>query len=134
MSFPIATGPRQRSHSQVRVLQDSRSYFTLSDLGLPQPGRPGPRIYIPQEDNDPGITLGTGFPFCHLLLLAGLRWRYSAREADQENTVSIVKKACLLVRYLTNDVIYCLVLYALRNNRLFTKNMSPWQRIYRAVA
>jgi hypothetical protein len=32
--FAIAAGPRQRSHSRVRVPWDSRPYFTVSDLRL----------------------------------------------------------------------------------------------------
>jgi hypothetical protein len=52
--FTIATGPRQRSHSQVRVPRDSLPHFTVSDLRLPQPGGPGPGIYNPQ-------TLGSLF-------------------------------------------------------------------------
>jgi hypothetical protein len=32
-------------------------------LRLPQPGGPGLRIYIPQEQGGPGIPPGTGFPF-----------------------------------------------------------------------
>jgi hypothetical protein len=43
LSFTIAAGPRQRSHSRVRVPWDSQPYF----------------------------------PFCLLLRLAGLRWKYS---------------------------------------------------------
>jgi hypothetical protein len=39
--------------------------------------RPGPRIYIPQEQVGPVIPPGTGFLFRRLLRLAGLRWRYS---------------------------------------------------------
>jgi hypothetical protein len=35
LSFAIATGPRQRSHSRVRVPCDSRPYFTVSDSRLP---------------------------------------------------------------------------------------------------
>jgi hypothetical protein len=31
-SFTITAGPRQRSHSQVRVLWDLQSYFTLSQI------------------------------------------------------------------------------------------------------
>jgi hypothetical protein len=77
LSFAIAAGPRQRSHSQVRVPQDSCPYFTVSDLRLPQPGAPGLRIYIPQEQGGPVIPPGTEFPFRRLLRLAGLRWRYS---------------------------------------------------------
>jgi hypothetical protein len=57
-------------------------------FGLPQPGGPGPRIYIRQEQRGPVIPPGTGFPFRHLLRLAGLRWRYwnpSPRGGDQPN-------------------------------------------------
>jgi hypothetical protein len=49
LSFKIAAGPRQRSHSRVRVQWDSRPYFTFPDSGL---------------------------PFRRLLQLTGLRWRY----------------------------------------------------------
>jgi hypothetical protein len=49
LSFTIAVGPRQRSHSQVRVPLNSWQYFTVSDSWLPEPGGLGPRIYIPQE-------------------------------------------------------------------------------------
>jgi hypothetical protein len=78
LSFTIAAGPRQRSNSRVRVTRDSRSsYFTVSDSRLPQPGGPGPRFYIPQEQNDSVIPTGTGFHFRRLLRLAGLRWEYS---------------------------------------------------------
>jgi hypothetical protein len=35
LSFIIAAVPRQRSHSQVRIPQDSWSNFTLSDSRLP---------------------------------------------------------------------------------------------------
>jgi hypothetical protein len=42
LSFTTAAGPRQRSHSRFR-------YFTVSDSRLPQPGGPGPRIDILQE-------------------------------------------------------------------------------------
>jgi hypothetical protein len=52
-------------------------HFTVSYSRLPQPGGPGPRIYIPQEQGGPVMPPGTGFPFRRLLRLAGLRWRYS---------------------------------------------------------
>jgi hypothetical protein len=35
LSFTIAAGPRQRSHSRVRIPWDSRPYFTFSDSRLP---------------------------------------------------------------------------------------------------
>jgi hypothetical protein len=38
LSFTIVAGPRQRSHSQVRVLRDSLPYFTVSDSRVTQPG------------------------------------------------------------------------------------------------
>jgi hypothetical protein len=60
LSFTIAAGLCQRSHSQVRVPRDSRQYFTVSGSSFPQPGGPGPRIYIPQEQGSPVITPATG--------------------------------------------------------------------------
>jgi hypothetical protein len=77
LSFTIAAGPRKRSHSHVRVPRDSLVHFTVSDSRLPQPGGPGPRIYIPQEQGGPVIPPGNAFPFRLLLRLAGLQWRYS---------------------------------------------------------
>jgi hypothetical protein len=77
VSFTIAVGPRQRSHSRVRVSWDSWPYFTVSDFILPQPGGSSPRIYIPEEQGDPVISPGTMFSFRRLLRFAGLRWRYS---------------------------------------------------------
>jgi hypothetical protein len=49
----------------------THGHILLSHLRLPQPGRPGPRIYIPQEQVGPVIAPGTGFPLCRLLRLAG---------------------------------------------------------------
>jgi hypothetical protein len=54
-----------------------QDHILLSHLRHPQPGGPGSCIYIPQEQGDPVIPSGTGFPFRRLLRLAGLRWRYS---------------------------------------------------------
>jgi hypothetical protein len=36
-----------------------------------------PVFFILQKEGGPVIPSGTGFPFCRLLWLAGLRWRYS---------------------------------------------------------
>jgi hypothetical protein len=73
LSITIAAGPGQRSHSQVRVPRDSWPHSAVSDSRLPQPGGPGPRIYIPHEQGRPVIPPGIGFPFRRLLRLAGLR-------------------------------------------------------------
>jgi hypothetical protein len=35
LSFKVAAGPRQRSHTRLRVPWNSRRYFTLSDSRLP---------------------------------------------------------------------------------------------------
>jgi hypothetical protein len=43
----------------------------------PQPGGPGLCIYVHQWQGVPVISPGTGFRFRRLLLLAGLKWRYS---------------------------------------------------------
>jgi hypothetical protein len=77
LSFTIAAGPHQRSHSQVRVPRDSWPHFTVSDSRLLQPGAPGSRVCIPQEQGGPVIPPGAGIPFRRLLWLAELRWRYS---------------------------------------------------------
>jgi hypothetical protein len=74
VSFTVAAGPCQCSHSWVQVTWDSWPRFTVSDSRLPQSGRSGLCSCIPQEQGGPVIPPGTGFPFCHLLWLAGLRW------------------------------------------------------------
>jgi hypothetical protein len=95
LPFTIATGPRQRSHSLVRVSgRDSWPHFIVSDSGHHQPRGSGPRIYIPQEQGGPIIPPGTRFSFRRLLRLAGLRWRYSIppphrRIASTDMTINI---------------------------------------------
>jgi hypothetical protein len=54
---------RQRSHSGVQVQRDSWPYFTASDSILLQPGRPGPRICVPQEQGGPVIPQALGSLF-----------------------------------------------------------------------
>jgi hypothetical protein len=49
----------------------THDHILLSHLRLPQPGGPGSRIYIPQEQGGPVIPTGTGFPLRRLLRLAG---------------------------------------------------------------
>jgi hypothetical protein len=73
LSYTIAAGHRQHSHSWVRFPRDS----SLSDSRLPQPGGSGPRIYVPQKQGVSVIIPGTGFSVRCLLRLPGLRWRQS---------------------------------------------------------
>jgi hypothetical protein len=55
----------------------THDHILLPRLRLPQSGGQGPCIYIPQGQGGPDIPPGTVFPFCRLLRLTGLRWRYS---------------------------------------------------------
>jgi hypothetical protein len=70
LSFTISAGLLQCSHSWVRVTWDWWPHFTVSDWRLPQPGWPGPHIYIPPEQGGPVIPPGTGLPSCHVQLKA----------------------------------------------------------------
>jgi hypothetical protein len=114
LSFTIAAGPRQRSHSRVRIPRNSWQSFPLSDSKLPQPGGPGVRIYIPQELGDPIIPPGTEFPFCRLLWLTGLRWTCSTPSNRKHRfhrypiNTSIV--ACLFVAARTCLLRHCLAM------------------------
>jgi hypothetical protein len=63
------------NHSMVS--RRTNNHILLSHLRFLQPGRPGSRIYIPQEQDGPVKPPGTGFPFCRSLRLGGLWWRYS---------------------------------------------------------
>jgi hypothetical protein len=55
LSFAIDAGPRQRSHSRVRVPWDSRPYFTASDSRLPFSSPPTTRRVM-VEVFDPAST------------------------------------------------------------------------------
>jgi hypothetical protein len=50
----------------------THDHILLSHLRLPQPGGPGPSIYIPQKQGGSVMPPGTGFPFCRLLRLSGI--------------------------------------------------------------
>jgi hypothetical protein len=87
----------------------------LTRLWLPQPGKPFPHIYIPQEQGDPLKFQGTGSPFRRLLRLSGLQWKYSLRADTIVNTFSnssllwrhvfVAAETCLLVL-----ILYCSIL------------------------
>jgi hypothetical protein len=65
----------------------TRNHTLLSHLRLLQPGGPGSRIYIPQEQGVSAIPPGAGFPLRRLLRLAGLRWMYfNPPSQGQENS------------------------------------------------
>jgi hypothetical protein len=61
-----------------------RNHTLLSHLRLPQPGRPGSRIYIPQEQGGPVIPPGTGLKHTtclHISIISLVRtaWRTIGR-------------------------------------------------------
>jgi hypothetical protein len=60
LSFSIAAGPRQRSHSRVRVPWNWRPYFTVSDSRLSLSSPPTNRRAT-VEVFDPASTLMTVF-------------------------------------------------------------------------
>jgi hypothetical protein len=89
VNWPVCLGVGPRFHDQIFYYcrkfavtfgsksRRTHSHILLSHLILPQPGWPGPHIYIPREQGGPVIPPGIGFHFRRLLRLAGLRWRYS---------------------------------------------------------
>jgi hypothetical protein len=62
VSVIIVSGPCQHNCFWVQIDGDSLPYFTVSDSILPQPGVPGPHIYIPQEWGVPVILQALGDP------------------------------------------------------------------------
>jgi hypothetical protein len=126
LSFTIAAGPCQRSHSQVHS-HGTHDHILLSQILDPQPEGPDPHIYIPQEQSGPVIPQGTGFPFC--LQLAGLQWWYSNPTLTQtiffvlfitprdgphrKHSLSIVVKTCLKRCCIAMEVIQLQLVYSL---------------------
>jgi hypothetical protein len=91
LSFTIAADPRQRSHwSESRVTHEQILLSHIRDP--PKPGGPGHRICTPQEQGDPVMPLGTGFPFRRLLRLAGLRCTRTRLHADQSHESGMRKQ------------------------------------------
>jgi hypothetical protein len=119
LSFTIAAGPRQRSHSQIWVPRDSWPLFSVTDSRLSQPGGSGPRIYNPQEQCGPVIPAGTGFPFRRLLRLAGLRWRYSTPRpyGDYERMSSVSSLKSGLLDFKHNGILTTMSLRRIERNR-----------------
>jgi hypothetical protein len=83
LSYKIAAGARQLSHSRFRVPRNSWPHVGVPDSRLPLPGELGLRIYIPQEQGGPVITPDTGSHFRCLLdsqgYGLGIRTRLNSR-------------------------------------------------------
>jgi hypothetical protein len=84
LPFTIAAGPRQPSHSCVRVPRDSWSCFTVSDLRLPQPGGTDPLIYTPKKQGGPVIPQALGSLFVASYYSQG----YGSRSVEWYNLVA----------------------------------------------
>jgi hypothetical protein len=92
LSFTIAPGPRQRSHSRVRVPWDSRPYFTVSDSKLPFLSPPTARRAT-VEVFDPTSTRDA-------VIQSFLVWLYSLGTDSNENSVSNSAFCCYSGRYI----------------------------------
>jgi hypothetical protein len=127
LSFTIPAGPRQSSQSEVRLPRDSWSHFTVSDSRLPQPGGPGPRIYIPQEQGDPVLRPGIGFPFRRLLRLTGRQCRYSnppPHGRDWNDLLCPIDNPSTRTAAQKTTLFYCCV-RALLSNGCFSESIVP---------
>jgi hypothetical protein len=89
VSLTIAAGPRQRSHSRIRVPCDSLPYFTVSDLRLPFLSRPTTRRAT-VDVFDPASTRETNAQ----LLLAP---RYIASGMTSQKTRPLPSSVCPLL-------------------------------------
>jgi hypothetical protein len=113
--------PCRPTHSLSRL-----SHILLSHLRFPQPGGPGPRIYIPQEQVCPIIPPGTGFPFRSLLRLAGLRWRYSNQPPHGQSLRSSVKDVGFFSgAYEELCTLGCNSVYSVAGEPIFCRMVSP---------
>jgi hypothetical protein len=81
-----------RAVTLVSKSHRTHGHILLSHLRLPQPGGPGSRIYIPQEQRDPVIPPGTRFPFCRLLRLAGTTVEVFELASTRARTVIVVQE------------------------------------------
>jgi hypothetical protein len=104
LSFTIAPGPHHRSHSRVRARWDSWPYFTVSDSTLPKLEGKVSYSYPPGRWW-PGYIPGTGIPFCGLLRLAGLRWRYSTAHPQGIELSIVIEYNLSISAYLTGNTL-----------------------------
>jgi hypothetical protein len=84
----FASEPCQSNHSWVEVPHNSRPYFTVSFETHPTWRARSPCLYLPGT-GWPCYTPGHWLPFCRLLRLAELRWRYSIPPPHEARTASL---------------------------------------------
>jgi hypothetical protein len=104
LTFTIAAGPRQRSHSQVRVPWDSWPHFTVIRFDTPSTWRVrSPYLYTPRNRVAQLYPQGTGFYFRRLLRLASVGWMYSIppsrRGPHRKHHVQHFFYCCVCIRY-----------------------------------
>jgi hypothetical protein len=100
LSFTIAAGPRQRSHSRVRVPWYSWPYFTLSDSGLPFSSPPTTRM-AKVEVFDPASTRDTLESVMCLLVITSRRTEHRS----SSRTVPLLLSVFLLLWNVPSDLI-----------------------------
>jgi hypothetical protein len=115
VGLPLWRGDGSAIFSVITQWSESsrtHNHTLLSHLRLPQPGRPGSSIYIPQEQGGPVIPPSIVFPLCRFLRLAGLRWGYSIPAAGQLDydfpCFSLVSERVL--SWYPNSTLHCMLL------------------------
>jgi hypothetical protein len=161
LSFTIAAGPRQRSHSEVRVPRDS-SHFTVSDLRLPQPEGPGP-VFIPPSNKVAWFyprALGSLFvtSYDSLGYGGGIHPRLQTGELNSQNNDWVLIRTAAYIAYrhpreyllitcihgqvccTHSDVflsknLHHSISYSRKRfrNQLVSKNPSPWKRVCQRI-
>jgi hypothetical protein len=129
--FTISAGPCQHSHSWVQVLWDSWPHFTVSDSTPPQPGGPGPCIYIPQDHPVPG-----GYKYVQALGSLFIASKSESKLCYDQRSVGQCQASIWGPR---PDVYYCqtvvglLMWGAISDGSVIYNCCLPWQRSHSRV-
>jgi hypothetical protein len=134
LSFTIAAGPRQRSHSRVRVPWNSRPYFTVSDsrlrfLSPPTTHRATVEVFDPASTRD---------------------WLHSESESEaylrtggQSVSLSWIKHSYFILIWTVSYIAYlyprkCLLITRIHGNvfrnELVSKNQTQQKRVCQLVS
>jgi hypothetical protein len=118
--FTITAGPRQRSHSQIRVPRDSWPYFTVSDSRLPPTWRARSQYLYPPGTGWPSYTPRHWIPFCRLLMICRATVEVFELAPTRSNTRC---PNCFLItpfhgpsrKYRFQQCLYCCMLFQSRS-------------------
>jgi hypothetical protein len=104
------------------TLGSNHGHILLPHLRLPQPGGPGSRIYIPQEQGGSVIPPGTGFPFCRLLTTCrdyggGILTRLHTGKFSHSSNPNIIIQLINRTGYSTRFPVFLSARYFTRSDR-----------------